>query len=269
MAGKRYLTIQFIPDNAGKIRSITLSYGTIRFLSYLLLVVVLVVSFAVFKFAEISRKAHISEGLTEKNQYLMEKQEKFDSLELEFKRIQQKTKIIENIVQTFLVTDTAPESEKDKKPAETELVSQEQLAAYISIIDSIQKKRGSGGGIPEEFTPLIWPVKGIVTQTFAEKHTGIDIISKPNNLIVSSAKGIVVEAGWRRDLGNTVKINHGGHFSTVYGHLNRLHVNLGDHVSRGKTIGTLGNTGNSTGPHLHYAVSYGDFLMDPLTLIKK
>jgi murein DD-endopeptidase MepM/ murein hydrolase activator NlpD len=191
-----------------------------------------------------------------------------DSLETELDRIQQKTKIVENIVQTFLITDSTPETDTEK-PDEKELMTRDQLAAYLTIVDSMQKERGASKPIPPEYTPFIWPVRGIITQSFSSTHNGIDIISQPNTLIASSANGIVVKAGWLRDLGNTVEVNHGGYLSTLYGHLNRIHVSLGDYVKRGKAIGTLGNTGNSSGPHLHYSVTYDNLYMDPLTFIRK
>lgn len=212
-------------------------------------------------------KTITSEKMVQKKQSLIKERKKIDSLEIELNKIYEQTKIIENIVQTFLITDSEKTIE-DKQPSDKSLITKKQLFVYLSIIDSIQKRQGKSQLIPREYTPIIWPVKGIVSNTFSAEHSGIDIISRPDNLIVSPARGIVIESGWRRDLGNTVKISHGGYFSTIYAHLNRIYVNLGDHVTRGKTIGTLGNTGNSTGPHLHYEIYYGSAAIDPATFLE-
>ena len=173
-----------------------------------------------------------------------------------------KSKIIENIIQTFIVTDPEIITHIPEKK-EVAILTKKQLYDYVTIIDSIQKQHGGQRPIPKEYKPIIWPVNGIITNKFRAEHRGIDIIAKLNSLIVATAKGIVVEAGWYRDLGKTVKISHGGHFNTIYAHLNRIYVNIGDHVIRGKPIGTLGNTGNSTGPHLHYEIHYHNTPVNP------
>ena len=66
----------------------------------------------------------------------------------------------------------------------------------------------------------------------------------------------MVQAGWQQGYGNAVKINHGFGYETLYGHMNKIKVRSGQRVTRGDVIGEVGNTGKSTGPHLHYEVRY-------------
>ena len=85
-------------------------------------------------------------------------------------------------------------------------------------------------------------------------HAGYDYAGRKGTPIVAGARGLVTYAGRLGRYGNTVKINHGGGISTLYGHMHKIHVVPGQHVRQGEVIGTIGSTGRSTGPHLHYEV---------------
>lgn len=89
-------------------------------------------------------------------------------------------------------------------------------------------------------------------------HKGIDIAVKANTPVWSTGAGVVVRSGWqdpknhKAGFGERVTINHGSGNTSTYGHLNSINVKVGDKVARGQVIGKSGNTGKSTGPHLHY-----------------
>lgn len=83
-------------------------------------------------------------------------------------------------------------------------------------------------------------------------HDGVDISAPPGSDVAATAKGVVLSAEWEAYLGNTVRIDHGGGVVTVYAHLQRCTVRPGQEVARGSRIGTVGSTGRTTGPHLHY-----------------
>ena len=126
-------------------------------------------------------------------------------------------------------------------------------------------------------TPSIAPARGWITSTFGyrtspftgsrEYHKGLDIASRTRTPIVASADGVVVFAGERRALGYAVEIRHGYGLDTIYGHLEELDVKTGDKVKRGQKIGLMGNTGRSTGPHLHYQVEVNGSPVDPRNYI--
>lgn len=98
-------------------------------------------------------------------------------------------------------------------------------------------------------------------------HRGIDITGKKGTPIVAVADGTVVEAKHSRfGYGNKVNIHHGNGYSTFYAHLDSIKVNVGDWVNIGDTIATLGSTGMSTGPHLHYEIRKNGTAIDPVSL---
>ena len=86
-------------------------------------------------------------------------------------------------------------------------------------------------------------------------------------LVVSAAKGVVVEAGWDKDLGHFIRINHDFQVETVYGHLGRSFVKTGDQARKGSALGLVGSTGRSLGPHLHFEIIFKGKSVDPLPFL--
>ncbi|MHB1926692.1 MAG: M23 family metallopeptidase [Leptospirillum sp.] len=114
------------------------------------------------------------------------------------------------------------------------------------------------------YTPSIWPVHGVLTSGFGWRnspfgvgrdfHPGIDIAGPTGIPVVATAEGTVLAAGWDQGYGKAIRILHGEGLETLFGHLDSVVVSPGQRVSRGEVIGYLGNTGLSTGPHLHYEI---------------
>ena len=123
-------------------------------------------------------------------------------------------------------------------------------------------------------TPSLWPIFGRITSGFGETrpigssggtkpHGGVDIAAPMGTPILSPADGIVRFAGWGQEYGRLVCLDHGNGFSTAYGHLRDFFVKAGTRVKKGDPIGTVGVSGNTNGPHLHYEVCVKGNRMDP------
>lgn len=102
----------------------------------------------------------------------------------------------------------------------------------------------------------------------SRSHEGLDFSGAHGTDIHATADGVVVEAGWKNGYGQMVEIRHDFGLSTLYGHLSQIRVKPGQRVSRGDLIGDMGNTGRSTGTHLHYEVHVGGRPVNPMTYIK-
>ncbi|MDQ3461995.1 MAG: peptidoglycan DD-metalloendopeptidase family protein [Actinomycetota bacterium] len=121
--------------------------------------------------------------------------------------------------------------------------------------------RSVGGG------GCIWPTAGSVTSEFGSRwgrlHAGIDIAASTGTPIYAAQAGTVIFAGVQSGYGNVVIISHDGGLSTLYGHQSRVAASNGQAVSQGDNIGFVGNTGRSTGPHLHFETRYGGSPRNP------
>ncbi len=118
---------------------------------------------------------------------------------------------------------------------------------------------------------MVWPTEGKrITQYFSWAHNGLDIGNKTGTAIYAAEAGKIEIAatGWNGGYGNTILINHGDGKKTRYGHLSVLYVKVGDSVEKGENIGTMGSTGRSTGPHLHFEVVINGTRYNPLNYIK-
>nr|WP_246566940.1 M23 family metallopeptidase [Gemmobacter fulvus] len=99
-------------------------------------------------------------------------------------------------------------------------------------------------------------------------HEGLDFAGSYGTPITATADGTVIEAGWGNGYGRMVKIRHDFGVTTLYAHMSEIHVSAGQRVSRGDRIGDMGNSGRSTGTHLHYEVHIGGRPVNPMTFIK-
>jgi len=140
------------------------------------------------------------------------------------------------------------------------------------LLESLQGKRDRLAS-----SPSIWPAKGWLTSRYGYRispftnrkqfHAGLDIAGAPGTEVIAPAKGKVVFAGKKGPLGNCVIIDHGYGVRTQYGHNQELLVKRGESVERGQKIALLGNSGRSTGPHLHYVVQVNGKTRNPLDYI--
>jgi len=126
----------------------------------------------------------------------------------------------------------------------------------------------------EQATPSLRPVAGNITSGFGyrrspfdasrEFHAGIDIAAPSGTAVHATAAGTVRMASWNGGYGNVIFLDHGFGFVTVYAHLSRISVRVGQTVDKGQVIGLVGSTGRSTGPHLHYEVRVGGATVNPM-----
>jgi murein DD-endopeptidase MepM/ murein hydrolase activator NlpD len=156
--------------------------------------------------------------------------------------------------------------------AQLQTASEKQHEDMISLLGALEGQKNLLA-----CTPAIRPAKGWLTSRFGyrtspftgrrEFHKGLDIANQIGTDIVSSANGIVKAVGSKRYLGKYVIIDHGHGMVTQYAHVEEALVKRGDKVERGEIIAKMGNTGRSTGPHVHYAVYLNGVPVNPAKYI--
>jgi murein DD-endopeptidase MepM/ murein hydrolase activator NlpD len=148
----------------------------------------------------------------------------------------------------------------------------EQRASLESLVAGLEDRRDQLAA-----TPSIWPTSGFVTSGYGFRtspftarrqfHAGIDIAADFGTRIIAPASGRVVFAGRRGAFGRLVEIDHGFGIRTIYGHTDEIYVRVGQRVERGTRIASVGSTGRSTGPHLHYQVKAQGRTVNPADYI--
>ncbi len=148
--------------------------------------------------------------------------------------------------------------EKSYKEIENMVRNKEKLLASTPAIQPVSNKdlNRLSSGFSYRIDPIYKTVKF---------HAGLDFSAPQGTPIYATANGVVRVAGnLGNGYGNHVIINHGYQYSTLYGHMYRIKVRVGQSIKRGEVIGYVGNTGKSTGPHVHYEVMKGGRHLDPI-----
>ncbi|HWP65471.1 MAG TPA: M23 family metallopeptidase [Candidatus Limnocylindria bacterium] len=148
----------------------------------------------------------------------------------------------------------------------------ESAEMLASLLDARRRPAVHRGGVPS-----IWPVSGRVTSEFgvrrspgrggSRQHPGMDIAAPHGARVEATAAGVVTFAGGSSGYGRMVVVDHGGELQTVYAHLATVFAREGQQVRRGDLLGTVGMTGRTTGPHLHYEVRFRGEPVDPMCYI--
>ena len=236
-----------IPDNESSSKSFFISKFIIK--SLIIFFGVIIISLAVYLSYYIPK---ISNYKNIKKQYDLFASERLEVLELtrKLKRISQMDNLVRKSLGSTLNLNVNTINEDSLK---NQIGSVEK---EISFIDNI---------------PSVPPIQGFVTQRLGEKgvfirkgHHGIDIVAKEGEPILASASGVVVFSDWTYKYGNLIIIYHRDGYFTHYAHNKKNFKKSLDVIERGDVIALVGDTGSSTGPHLHFEI-WKDFIpMDPL-----
>ncbi len=239
-------TLLVIPDDDSSTKSYSINKNTLKYFILSLVLILIILSINLVKL--VPSVANYSDL---NKRYNILAQERIEVLELsrELKRINQMDKFVRNSLGAELNFSDRPEildSVLMLMPDDN----------YISFSDNI---------------PSIAPIQGYVSQRMGnkfsiaqQKHGGIDIVAKEGAPIKASASGMVVFSGWTYEMGNLIIIHHGDGYFTHYGH-NQINLKSKlDLVKKGEVIGLVGNTGISTGPHLHFEIWKNKQSIDPL-----
>lgn len=255
-------TILFVDKGPQNLKPLHISSNLLlnwkMYLAALFLFFLCLISAIIFLITSNVQQHKSSEILSQKINSLHRKLEQVDSNALRKKltNINKQLSAINNFLKARGIQTVYKESLKDEADSDTISVNEmsdfyEQYVSHVSYDIS--------------HTPLGLPFQGAITSTFGQRenpfggnevetHKGLDIKGPMGGQVKAMAKGEVEFAGVKSGFGNCIILKHGNGFETLYGHLSKILVKVGQQIDIGELIGLIGSTGRSTGPHLHYEV---------------
>jgi len=297
-----HFTLMVIPSRKSGVKKISVSKFVIRNILIASIVAVLVTLYVVYDYASIKRDraelARLRAQTKEQSQQFRDLAMKIDKFAGRMEELRQFDKKIR-----ILSEDQTSRDKKlplgiggsDKQTRVKELLDQDQQKLITGIRENIAKLNEDAKDREKSFnelliflreqksilaaTPSIWPVKGWVTSEFGvrespfrsgvEFHKGLDISTRFGKEVVAPADGLVIVSGYDQQEGNYIKIDHGRGLATGFAHLSRMAVRQGMRVKKGDIIGYVGDTGRSTGTHLHYSVFVNNVPVNPRKYLKE
>jgi len=295
---KEYLTFIFLPGPHARIRTLHISKSVIKAALLSLAGVLVFPVYFIHEYNDIKEKAG---GLQSMREELMQQKTQVQSFALGLNDCKRQMFLIRNLdtklrqaanlsprdkAQQLLGIGGADEVELQDLAAIGEKKQDEALKEMhqelTELREAASKEETSMQTLIEYFedkrslyasTPAVWPVRGWVTSPFGNRsspvngktqfHAGIDIAAQIGTPVLAPADGVVTKAAFVAGYGNMVEISHGYGLRAVFGHNSRLNVIPGQHVKREDIIAYTGDTGSSTGPHLHYEVRVNGLPVNP------
>jgi len=296
---KEYFTFMFLPGPNARVRTLSISKSALKSV-FLSIVAVLVLSlYLIYEYNDVKDKVWELQSVREELMQQKAQVQSFALNLLDYKRqmfllrdLDTKLRRAVNLgprdkAQQVLgiggpdelgLQNLATLGEKKQEEALKEMhqelsllkgAASRQEASLQLLIEYFEDKRSLYAS-----TPSVWPVRGWVTSPFGNRispfsgilkfHEGIDIAAQTGTPIIAPADGVVIKAGFSTGYGNMVEISHGYGIKTEFGHNSRLNVKAGQRVKRGEIISYVGDTGSSTGPHLHYEVRVNGLPVNPV-----
>ncbi len=243
---KKGYSIVFSSTNSATSRHFFLSRKVFFAIAFILSLVLIFIIFGLVKYSALSYRIIEMELLRRRNAEMEKEFSKLETIKKNLEIAQAENQKIKAMLGI------------DKSPAEV-------VPSFEKIENKYEKEINDSK--KDENLPYLLPVLGQISRKFSEEHKGIDIAAPMYSPVISAAGGKVVSVGWDSLYGNYIVIEHSKNYKTFYGHLHSILVKFGDVVSAGKIIGSLGSTGKSTSPHLHYEVIFQGQSVDPIVYL--
>ena len=257
---KKYYTVQIIPEDSHEIKKFKVSTRWFVFARIFLVVFIIVSGFFIYNLGKMNVIIASHEKMRVMNAQLIKKDKNYEEMFSRLDSLWIMEQRIQNIFETFIEND----SNKINS-----IIDRNKFAHSPSEKNNIDFDSHNWKTLEEklrvERIPDITPVVGIVSKKFSEEnaHLGTDFSSQPGNPVFATGSGTVVAAGKMEELGNTVTIDHGNGYITTYSHLMNIKTRKGSPVHKGDIIGSVGSTGTTNGPHLHYTITKDGVPQDP------
>lgn len=272
-----YFTVMVIPHHDGKALSFRFSHLMVHFLILLFLVVVGFSFFSFYEQIRFENLAHSIERKERNNIIIMAEYHK------RFNQLNKTMEGLENANNGVLqVLNNGKEVKRNYYPQKQYSAKDEKTEKLKNVLEDASAYNKFIAACKDTFrnSPTGWPVSGRITSYYGYRihpifrsyhfHRGIDIGAPSGSPVYATANGTVQKAGSHNAYGKYVLIRHKFGYSTLYGHNSRLLVRgPGQKVRKGQVIARIGNTGISTGPHIHYEVRSGNYSLNPIRYMSR
>ena len=258
---RKYYTIQIIPEDSHGIKQYKISTVLFTVAKVALVVFIIVCGAFIVNLGKINKIVATYEHMRVMNAQLVKKDNNYEEMFSRLDSLWVLENRLQNIFETFIENDSNKiNSIIDRNrfahtPNEKINVDYENIHSWESGEEKTKLDR----------VPSILPVAGLESKKYSEEddHLGIDYSATAGSPVFATGAGVVDFAGTKDELGNTVVIDHQNGYKSSYSHLKDIRVRKGRSVSKGGIIGTVGNTGNTTGAHLHYEITKDGKHIDP------
>jgi murein DD-endopeptidase MepM/ murein hydrolase activator NlpD len=240
-------SILITSTDSGGSKHLFLSKKLFAALFALLIIIIVVIIINIISYSRIYYRAMEAEALRRRNAQI---EEEFTKL----KRIEEYLTIAEMDNQKIKIMLGI-----EKSPTPVEPIAYEESPDLSNNIDRYIEN--------DDNIPSLLPAIGHISKNFGPGHEAIDIAAPRLSPVIATASGMVIDVGWDSLYGNYVIIEHNRNYSTFYGHLYSIDIRNSQKVTGGEIIGTVGSSGKSTSPHLHYEVRFRDKKVDPTAYI--
>lgn len=272
---KEKTTILFVNKNAQGIKPMQISSGLIlnwkKYLAGLSIIFIALISAIVYLSSHTIQQIKAQVVLTNKVQTLHTVIEQVDTnaVKIKFSNIDKDLSKINSYLKARGIQAAFKGPEGGE--ADHDIISTDEISNfYDKYLNRIANNLA--------YIPLGMPYQGRITSTFGhrenpfggenvETHKGLDIAAPYGAPVKAMAKGTVEFAGLRGGFGNCIMLKHGNGFETLYGHLSKILVSVGQKIDIGQQIGNVGSTGRSTGPHLHYEIHRNGEKINPQSFL--
>lgn len=295
MEKNRHFTIMIFPGHTSKVRRYIIPKIFIKALTYLFVGFFLVSSYLIYNYIDMKGKVWELNSLRKEAEIQRVQIQSFATglfdIKKQMEKIREMDLRLKHLTGSYSKRGQGGSPEIGERLKDLEAFKREGDINKINEELNILKEEATGREISlqrlieffegyrnrRHSSPSLWPLKGLITSSFgyrespfngkSEFHSGIDISCISGTPVLAPADGIVSYIGYNEGLGRFIELDHGYGITTIYGHLSKTEVVIGNKISRGQVIGRAGSSGTTTGPHLHYEVRLHGAPINPFKFI--